>query len=312
MTPNQFAWCQWPWDLSSLQISSGLDSLLLSFEAVIFGTIMGKRRASEGLLQPCSRRNRELQSNVEAIDEVENTESNMAMSELKAEGGDINLCGIPLAPSFQTAKSGAIFVLEKASLVLAHVGKRYQILSSDEHAGFLRRKNLNPYDYRPDIVHEALLEIMDSRLRMAGRLKAIYIRTDDGALIKVEPNALIPRSLKEFCNMMAELRQKFSIKAAGNKGKLLRLLKNPVTQYLPVNSRKIGLSCSSEKAVNLRDYVSGIGSCDDVVFVVGAMAHGRIECDYMEDLISVSHLHLSAAVCLSCICIAMERKWGIL
>ena len=32
--------------------------------------------------------------------------------------------------------------------------QRYQILSSDEHAGYLRKKNLNPYDYRPDIVHE--------------------------------------------------------------------------------------------------------------------------------------------------------------
>jgi len=29
-----------------------------------------------------------------------------------------------------------------------------------------------------------------------------------------------------------------------------------------------GLSFSSEKAVNLRDYVSGVGSCEDVVFVV--------------------------------------------
>jgi len=100
-----------------------IDSLLQSLEAVIFGAIMGKRKASDGLLQPCSRRNHESESAEEGIDEGKNAGSNMSLSEFKAEGGDINLCGIPLAPSFQTAKSGAIFVLEKASLVLAHVGK---------------------------------------------------------------------------------------------------------------------------------------------------------------------------------------------
>ena len=45
---------------------------------------------------------------------------------------------------------------------------------------------------------------MDSRLRMAGKLKAVYIRTDEGVLIKVEPNARIPRTLEEFCDMMGE------------------------------------------------------------------------------------------------------------
>lgn len=37
-----------------------------------------------------------------------------------------------------------------------------------------------------------------------------------------------------------QLLQKLSITAVGKREKLLRVIKNPVTQYLPVNSRKIG------------------------------------------------------------------------
>ncbi|RYR25027.1 hypothetical protein Ahy_B02g058669 isoform B [Arachis hypogaea] len=153
----------------------------------------------------------------------------------------MGLAGIPVAPCYRGSKGGIYFVLQNASLVAAYVGKRYQILNPDEHANFLRRKNKNPYDYRPDIVHEALLQIMGSRLCMAGRVHGVFIKTDEGILIRVEPNTQIPKTLGSFCNMMAELLQKFSIKSKGNRGKLLRLIENPVTQHLPVNSRKIVL-----------------------------------------------------------------------
>lgn len=45
-----------------------------------------------------------------------------------------------------------------------------------------------------------------------------------------------------FTIVEAQLLQKLSIKAKGKGGKLLRLVENPVTQYLPVNSLKIGES----------------------------------------------------------------------
>ncbi|WCJ33881.1 Ribosomal RNA small subunit methyltransferase NEP1 [Euphorbia peplus] len=221
------------------------------------------------------------------------------------------LPGIPIAPSVKSSKSGVIFVLEKASLTIASVGRKVQILNPNEHATSMRKKKMNPYNYRPDIVHEALCQIMGSRLRMAGRLKAVYIKTDEGILIKVEPNAKIPGNLGMFCSMMAELLQKLSIKAKGKGGKLLRLVENPVTQYLPVNSRKIGLSYSSKKAVELRDYVNAINHDEDLVFVVGAMAHGKIDSDYTDDLISVDENPLTAAICLRHLCYAMERRWNI-
>nr|KYP57803.1 hypothetical protein KK1_004082 [Cajanus cajan] len=214
-------------------------------------------------------------------------------------------------PHSHNSKQGVYFILEKASLVAAFVGKKYQILNPDEHANFLRRKNMNPYDFRPDIVHEALLQIMSSRLCLSGRLRAVFIRTDEGILIRVAPQTQIPKTLGSFCNMMMELLQKFSIKSKGGHGKLLKLIQNPVTNHLPINSLKIGLSFSSTKAVQLRDYVSGANCDENLVFVVGAMAHGKIDVDYIEDLISVSGYPLSAGTCLRRICIALERSWNI-
>ncbi|KAL5168910.1 Ribosomal RNA small subunit methyltransferase NEP1 [Glycine soja] len=247
---------------------------------------------------------------------------------------DDGLSGIPIAPSANnTNKPNVIFILEKASLEVAKVGKTYQLLNSDDHANFLRKNNKNPGDYRPDITHQSLLSILDSPLNKAGRLRSVYIRTEKGVLIEVKPFVRIPRTFKRFAGVMLELLQKLSISAVGKREKLLRTIKNPVTQYLPINSRKIGLSYSSEKLVDMDDYVSTVTSNMDLVFVVGAMAHGKIETDYTEDYVASTFIHtcffyvlssqfmnnsqvsgypLSAAYCITRITGALERKWKIL
>ncbi|KAL5073435.1 hypothetical protein RYX36_012419 [Vicia faba] len=224
------------------------------------------------------------------------------------------LAGIPVAPSTvkNSEEPGVIFVLEKASLEVAKVGKTYQLLNSDDHANFLRKNNKNPGDYRPDICHQALLSILDSPLNKAGRLKAVYIRTEKGVLIEVKNYVRIPRTFKRFAGVMLELLQKLSISAVGKREKLLRTIKNPITQHLPPNSRKAGLSFSSDKLVNMNDYLSTIPSDQDIVFVVGAMAHGKVETDYTDDYIAVSGYPLSAAYCITRICNAIEGKWNIL
>ena len=48
------------------------------------------------------------------------------------------------------------------------------------------------------------------------------------------------------------------------------------------------------------------------VFVLGAMAHGKVEPDYAEELISISEYPLSAAAALARICNAFENHLGIL
>ncbi|KAJ4706757.1 Ribosomal RNA small subunit methyltransferase NEP1 [Melia azedarach] len=242
--------------------------------------------------------------NISEIDDKEGEAEEAVVHEME---------GIPIAPSEQnTKKPGVIFILEKASLEVAKVGKSYQILNSDDHANFLKRNNKNPADYRPDIVHQALLSILDSPITKAGRLGAIYVRTDKGVLFEVKPHVRLPRTYKRFAGIMLQLLQKLSITAVGKREKLLRVIKNPITQYLPVNCRKIGFSYSSEKLVKMRNYVATVSNEADLVFVVGAMAHGKIDSDYTEDLLAISGYPMSAARCIARICEALEDKWDIL
>ncbi|KAK8594146.1 hypothetical protein V6N13_125955 [Hibiscus sabdariffa] len=233
--------------------------------------------------------------------------------EEEGKAGTDELVGIPIAPSDKkTNKNGVIFVLEKASLEVAKVGKSFQLLNSDDHANFLRKNNKNPADYRPDITHQALLSILDSPVNKAGRLQALYVRTEKGVLFEVKPHVRIPRTYKRFSGIMLQLLQKLNITAVGKREKLLRVIKNPVTNYFPVNSRRIGFSYSSEKLVKMSKYVDAVGDDVNLVFVVGAMAHGKIEPDYIDDFISISGYPLSAAMCIARITEALADKWNIL
>ncbi|KAL3819708.1 hypothetical protein ACJIZ3_005613 [Penstemon smallii] len=221
--------------------------------------------------------------------------------------------GIPMVEvTTNDNKPGVTFVIEKASLEIGKVGKSYQLLSSDEHASYLLKNKRNPADYRPDIAFQAIQTILDSRVNKSGRLKALYVRTQLGILFEIKPHARMPRTYKRFAGLMVQLLQKLHITASGKGEKLLRVIKNPVTKYLPINSRKIGFSHSSEKLVDMYDYVGTINSELDLVFVVGAMSHGKIEKEYVEDYISISEFPMSAAYCISIITTAVERKWRIL
>ncbi|CAH8360433.1 unnamed protein product [Eruca vesicaria subsp. sativa] len=221
--------------------------------------------------------------------------------------------GIPVVVSENKKdQTGVIFVLEKASLEVAKVGKTYQLLNSDDHANFLRKNGRDPAHYRPDITHQALLMILDSPVNKAGRLKAVYVKTEQGVLFEVKPHVRIPRTYKRFAGIMLQLLQKLSISASGKREKLLRVIKNPVTSHLPPNSRKIGFSYSSEKLVNMQKHLSTVCNETDTVFVLGAMSHGKIECDYIDDFVAISGYPLSAAYCISRICEALSTNWNII
>ncbi|XP_022893796.1 ribosomal RNA small subunit methyltransferase NEP1-like [Olea europaea var. sylvestris] len=219
---------------------------------------------------------------------------------------------IPIVPTDMFKKSRDIFILERASLEISKVGKSYQLLSSDEHANYLMKNKRKPAEHCFSGLFEAIQTILDSRVNKSGRLKASYVRTQQGILFQIKPHARMPRTYKRFSGLMVQLLQKLHITAAGKGEKLLRVIKNPVTQYLPINSRKIGFSHSSEKLVDMYDYVSTVDNGMDLVFVVGAMAHGKIDKDYVEDYLLISEFPMSAAYCISIITTAVELQWKIL
>jgi len=209
------------------------------------------------------------------------------------------------------SKRKVIFVLERANLEVAKVGKGYQILNCDDHANFLRKHNKDPAQYRPDICHQALLAILDSPLNKSGHLKALYVHTEKNVLIEVNPQVRLPRTFRRFCGLMVQLLQKLSIRATNGPDKLLKVVKGPVTKHLPADSQRIGFSRTAPNVSALQEFADDLRDDTTPVFIVGSHAHGKVDVSYTDKWISVSQFPLSAACCLGRITNALEAKWNI-
>lgn len=64
--------------------------------------------------------------------------------------------------------------------------------------------------------------------------------------------------------------------------------------------------------MEINDYVSANFKDEPVVFVIGGFAHGKIEADYVDEVIAFSKYPLSASVACGKVCCAFERHWGVL
>jgi len=76
-------------------------------------------------------------------------------------------------------------------------------------------------------------------------------------------------------------------------------------------ARKIGTS-KTGKLVPINEWVTTLPEGKPVVFVLGALAHGKVEVDYTEECISVSEFPLSGSVAAGKVCCAFEQLWGII
>eukprot|EP00823_Brevimastigomonas_motovehiculus_P007323 TRINITY_DN6349_c0_g1_i1.p1 TRINITY_DN6349_c0_g1~~TRINITY_DN6349_c0_g1_i1.p1 ORF type:complete len:238 (-),score=31.21 TRINITY_DN6349_c0_g1_i1:355-1068(-) len=221
------------------------------------------------------------------------------------------------------AKSKVYVVLVKASLETVKTKKGYELLCADTHNSIIKKLGRQPGDFRPDILHSALLTLLDSPLNKSGHLK-VFIHTTKNELIEVSPHIRIPRTYKRFAGLMVQLMHKLKIRAADGPEFLLKVVKNPVTQYLPAGCRKIGTSVKGD-LVDLKEFVPTLVSSEpelksstgkkqpeSVCFVFGAHAHGPAKVDFTEQVISVSRYPLSAATALSRLCTAFENHWNIL
>ncbi|MED6149176.1 hypothetical protein PIB30_059961 [Stylosanthes scabra] len=159
------------------------------------------------------------------------------------------------SPQDHNVKSRAIFILENSLLRKGRVRKEWKILNSDDDASLLLKQNKSFNDYRQDIVFEALRSIIDSPLNKYGLVGAIFVKIDGGALFEIKPHVRISRTCKRFCGLIVDLLQKSCVRAKDTNEVLLRVVEEPVTNHLPVNSHIVGLSYSSEKLVDIDNYV---------------------------------------------------------
>ncbi|KAI8921574.1 Alpha/beta knot methyltransferase [Entophlyctis helioformis] len=225
----------------------------------------------------------------------------------------------PKTPKTAAEKNAArrlIVVLEEASLETVKVGKgkegHYALLNADDHHHLLKKHGRDLAESRPDITHQCLLALLDSPLNKAG-LVQVYIHTTKNVLIEVSPHVRIPRTFKRFCGLMVQLLHKLSIRAVNGPEKLLKVVKNPITDHLPANCRKIAMA-SDVAPVRLSTYLPTLPSDQSLVFFIGAMARGEDNWvdDIIDDKVSISEYPLSAAATCSKLTSALEDLWGVL
>jgi len=189
---------------------------------------------------------------------------------------------------------------------------KYTLLNCDDHQGILAKTGRDIADARPDITHQCLLTLLDSPLNKAGLLQ-VYIHTTKGVLIEVNPHVGIPRTFKRFSGLMVQLLHKLSIRGVNGPEKLLKVIKNPITDHLPVNTIKLTLSGDAQ-TVRLSKYMAALPETHSIAVFVGAMARGRDDfADHVVDeKISISEYSLSASVACGKFCCALEDLWDIL
>lgn len=132
-------------------------------------------------------------------------------------------------------------------------------------------------------------------------------------MIEVSPSVRIPRTFKRFAGLMVQLLHRLSIRSTTSQEKLLKVIKNPITDHLPPNCRKVTMSFDAP-VVKVRDYLEELNPNESICVFVGAMAKGKDDFadDFKDDTISISNYSLSASVACSKFCHAAEDVWDIL
>jgi len=214
-----------------------------------------------------------------------------------------------------------IILLDQATLETIKNRKNiYELLNCDDHRELCRKKlRRDPNDFRPDILHSELLALLDSPINKAGLLK-IYIQTKKRVLIDVNPSIRIPRTFKRFSGLMVQLLHKMKIRAGNESTTLLKVIKNPFSQYLPAGTRCYSMTCQGKlhSPIALAQSIVNVPSPEQmtapVCFIVGAMSSGHVTLDdhpYMEEMFSISEYPLSGAAALSRIMGGIEHLWGV-
>lgn len=140
----------------------------------------------------------------------------------------------------------------------------------------------------------------------------MFIRTTENVLIQVNPATKIPRTYKRFAGLFAQLLKNLKIRAVNTSQTLLKIIKNPITDHIPINTFKVGTSTKAE-LVKIKDFAEKVNFERPIAFIVGAVARGNpgMECGYADEIIKISNYSLSASNCLYRIIGAYEEILGI-
>ncbi|KAJ1372687.1 hypothetical protein KIN20_034900 [Parelaphostrongylus tenuis] len=156
---------------------------------------------------------------------------------------------------------------------------------------------------------KCLLNLLDSPLNRAGYLR-VFFRTNKNVLVQVSSQCRIPRTFDRFCGLMVQLLHKLVVRAADSSQKLLTVVKNPVSNYLPVGCRKILMTFNTEELILPNKLVRAEEEAPLVV-AIGGIAKGKIITDYTDQEVKISNYPLSAALTCAKVTSGLEEIWGV-
>ena len=259
--------------------------------------------------------------NVEEEDEIDNEqnesevnyEEENELNELmdKEQNNDNNM--------YNKIKKKLIIILEGATLELGNIKKNPQIINCDDHYKIIKSMKKKLEEFRPDIIHQCLLNLFDSPLNKVGLLQ-VYIHTNKNILIEINPKTRIPRTFKRFSGLFSQLLLKNEIRIEeGDKNEIFLKIINTKIENLVEDIPKILLS-EKGRLVDIDTYCKNMednsktNKNKNICFIIGTNPKGDIDSmvKYNDDCISLSSFDLDSNVVCSKICSAFENTWDIL
>ena len=220
---------------------------------------------------------------------------------------------------FNKLKRKLVIILEGASLELGNVKKNPQIINCDDHYKIIKSMKKKLDEFRPDIIHQCLLNLFDSPLNKVGLLQ-VYIRTNKNILIEINPKTRIPRTFKRFSGLFSQLFLKNEIGIEDNSHKeiFLKILNTKLEDIIH-DIPKILLS-EKGRLVDIDTYCKNLennikeNKNKNICFIIGTNPKGDIDpmIKYNDDCISLSSFDLDSNVVCAKICSAFENSWGVL
>jgi EMG1/NEP1 methyltransferase len=181
-----------------------------------------------------------------------------------------------------------IVILDLASLETVKTKKGdFQLLNCDDHIPLMKKHNKDPQQYRPDIVHQELMAVLDSPLNKAGKVK-LYMHTEKNVLVEINPKTRLPRTFKRFSGLMVQLLHRLKIRSVDGNDTLLKVIKNPISRHLPAGARCFG-SCNCDSSATLYCILpSALYSCSSAHSLTHSFIH-FVFCSFQCRVLSSRH-----------------------
>jgi rRNA small subunit pseudouridine methyltransferase Nep1 len=148
---------------------------------------------------------------------------------------------------------------------------------------------------RPDIVHNTLLQILETPLNWEGHLR-VFVHTQDDHVISISPIVRLPKNYIRFVGLIEQLFQENQVPKKG--APLLRIEKMPLQSLVKriEPSRVVGFSTLGSPTL-MRKAAMSAGKLREPLVFVGAFPRGHFTGEtrqLMDDMFSVDRRSLDA------------------